>query len=80
MPPGLYTDNDQQCQQRSRGIRHELDLQSADVRTGQRRLSRGAGKNFDRPRVQQQQDGREDGQHEFHEDPLMPEQAPLGAE
>ena len=70
----------EQHQQAARGVDHELNPQPAEIGTGQCRLCRHACQAAHWLHVQQQDDGGDDGHQEFHQDPIVPEQAPLGAQ
>ena len=62
------------------GVNRELDPRRPKIGTGQCRLCSQAGCVADKLHLDQQDDGGKDRQQEFHQDPIVPEQAPRGAQ
>jgi Major intrinsic protein len=70
----------EQYQQAGTGGDHELDPRPAQISTGQRLLCRRTRQEANWLRVNQQNEGGKSGYQEFHQDPIVPEQAPLGTQ
>src|SRR6266851_4514332 len=70
----------EQHHQGGNGGDDQLELLTLEIGTEHGCLCRSSCQEFNWLRVYQQDDGGKDGDHEFHQNPIVPEQAPLGTQ
>src|SRR6266852_3651950 len=83
MPRGLYTDSTAGTSSTNRppgSVDHEFGPRRAEIGAGQRRLCGYPCDVADQLHLQQQDDSSKGGERKFRQDPIMPEQPPIGTQ